>query len=467
LVLLSFVVGHIFYNSARYRQYTTTVARNVVEVVNSKGSEGGMSTLEMDDFKSALNLQLNMIMNDHKNLSVKEILLYDHDKSLIGGTYLIVESGEDFFTARKKNVTNFFLPQLTFIRDSTYVDEKRLSLTEDANEEHILLIYYDLADTLSNLKISLEILAITLLVGFAFFSIIGRFRTNSMLSPIDNITSVAKKINGENLALRIDETSAQFELYELVRTINNMMDRIQSSYNKQMRFVSDVSHELRTPVSVISGYGNMLKRWGKDDEEILEESIEAIIKESSAMNDLIEKLLFLARHDSESLKFEFEMADLCRILQEVIKETRLVHSTYKFEIDLKREVIAEVDPQRIKQLSRILIDNALKYSSETNAIRVTLRQTGRYAVFSIRDFGIGISPVDLPNIFDRFYRADESRTRETGGYGLGLPMASVIAIGHGGSITVKSKVDEGSEFIVRLPLAQERSREAGDTAQSA
>jgi signal transduction histidine kinase len=298
----------------------------------------------------------------------------------------------------------------------------------------------------------IKLLALTLTAGLLIFIIIGFSRTEQMLRPIAEVTKVATQINGENLNLRIDEKDARYELKELVQTINKMMDRIQVSYNKQKRFVSDVSHELRTPIAVISGYGSMLKRWGKSDPDILDESIDAIINEASNMNDLVEKLLFLARSDNDTISFEMDLCDISKLCKDTIKETMLVHSDFEVKLDIRNQVFAKVDEMRMKQLFRILIDNAVKYSLERKYLVISLKTEDDSFVFSVKDRGIGISKEDLPNIFDRFYRADESRTKSTGGYGLGLAMAKIIALGHHGKIHVVSKLNEGSEFSARIPL---------------
>ena len=273
-----------------------------------------------------------------------------------------------------------------------------------------------------------------------------------MLRPISEVTKTAKQINGENLNLRIGDQGAQFELCELIDTINQMMDRIQASYDKQKRFVSDVSHELRTPIAVISGYGSMLNRWGKKDPEVLDESIDAIINEAKNMNDLVEKLLFLARHDNDNITYEITSVNVSELCAEVIKETTLVHADFKVMLHIQKDVVAQIDEMRIKQLFRILIDNAIKYSSDRKEIDLTLTKNTSEFIFKVKDYGVGISKENLPNIFDRFFRTDSSRTKTTGGYGLGLAIAKIIVLGHQGKIHVKSKIKEGTEISVHIPL---------------
>ncbi|MCL1803326.1 MAG: HAMP domain-containing histidine kinase [Eubacteriaceae bacterium] len=430
------------------------------EIARSVEHEAAANPYFDDDFEH----DLQQLARAYPNVSELFVFKADKPNEKLADTSALIYDVSGYFDPKKRKSISLLLPGLIEKAKGEYIVKSEFKYGEMREERAVILVLFNTIDVvLNNFYVSLYILGTVLVFGWVLFYIIGRARINTMLAPIEAISNVAKRINGENLALRIDESQTQFELYELARTVNTMMDRIQSSYNKQMRFVSDVSHELRTPVSVVSGYGNMLKRWGKEDEEILKEAIDAIINETNAMNDLIEKLLFLARHDNESLKFEFELTDLGKIIREVIKETKLVHAEFRFEESIAPNIIAEADPARIKQLTRILIDNALKYSSSIRTISVKMNIEDSYAVLSIRDFGIGISSDDLPNIFDRFYRTDDSRTKATGGYGLGLPMASIIASGHEGSITVRSKLDYGSEFIVKLPVSQHSIIRAADS----
>ena len=325
-------------------------------------------------------------------------------------------------------------------------------IAEETASGFKVVIYYSLETVFSTYLFIVKLLAWILGGGLILVVLIGFSRTEQMLRPISEVTKTAKQINGENLNLRIGDHGAQFELCELIDTINQMMDRIQASYDKQKRFVSDVSHELRTPIAVISGYGSMLNRWGKKDPDILDESIDAIINEAKNMNDLVEKLLFLARHDNDNITYEITFVNVSELCAEVIKETTLVHTDFTVNLDIKENIIAQVDEMRIKQLFRILVDNAIKYSSERKEIDLSLIKNNSEFVFIVKDYGVGISKENLPNIFDRFFRTDSSRTKTTGGYGLGLAIAKIIVLGHKGKIHVKSKVNEGTEISVHIPL---------------
>jgi signal transduction histidine kinase len=166
------------------------------------------------------------------------------------------------------------------------------------------------------------------------------------------------------------------------------------------------------------------------------------------MNELIDKLLFLARHENNTFVFEKEEFSLTEMLQEMDKETHIIDTMHEINFELKKEVSIYADRNLLKQAVRIFIDNAIKYTLRGGKISVRLDRIDRTTEISITDEGIGMTKDELKHIFDRFYRSDQSRTREKGGHGLGLAIAKTIIIGHQGRIKVRSKLGNGSEFII-------------------
>lgn len=387
-------------------------------------------------------------LNNFRNINnIKEIYILDNEMNIITGTSMLDSSISNY--TNDSSIISRVIPELSEIGKGYYLDFGQYDCAA-LDQRVYIVICYDAQFVLSNVLKSAKDLAIALFIGALVFLFAGYARTSKILKPIDNITQVAKKINGENLDLRIDVETMEYELNELAATINSMMDRIQTSYDKQKRFVSDVSHELRTPIAVISGYGSMLKRWGKKDESILDESIEAIISESDNMKDLVEKLLFLTRHDNDTISFDMDDVNISELVISTVKEEGMVHPDFDFDIKVKENIIRKADSTRLKQAIRIFLDNAVKYSGESRKVDVALDEDENGVLISIRDYGIGISKEDLPNIFERFYRADTSRTKETGGYGLGLSIAKIIVNNHNGYIKVRTKENEGSEFSIIL-----------------
>lgn len=244
------------------------------------------------------------------------------------------------------------------------------------------------------------------------------------------------------------------ELAGLETAVNKLMARMRESYRQQARFVSDASHELRTPIAVIRGYADLLDRWGKTDEKILEESIQAIKDESESMQHLVEQLLFLARGDSGRTPLNVSDFDMTDMMKEVYEESAMIDKAHDYRFEGGGAIPARGDVSLIKQAARILIENASKYTPEGGEIILrSLTKDGRPA-FSVQDSGIGISESDIPHIFDRFYRADDSRSKQTGGSGLGLAIAKWIIERHGGLFDIISRKDLGTRITVTLPAPE-------------
>ena len=270
------------------------------------------------------------------------------------------------------------------------------------------------------------------------------------LEEMEALAGTLDEINAARLDTRIDLDGTQDELKSLAVAINSLLERINESYRLQARFVSDASHELRTPIAAIQGYANLLDRWGKHDPEALQESIDAIKEEATNMKDLVEQLLFLARGDNHTMHLQLERFDLGVLAETIHAETEMISGGHVFELETIPSFVV-ADRGLVKQAARILVDNAIKYTPVGENISIFVRNEGGKVWFTVQDSGIGIPPEDIPYIFDRFYRADESRARATGGTGLGLSIAKWIAERHGGYLEVLSREDFGSRISLVLP----------------
>ncbi|VBB09378.1 Hypothetical protein LUCI_4668 [Lucifera butyrica] len=296
-------------------------------------------------------------------------------------------------------------------------------------------------------------LLVTNLIGLLIAVISGIFISRKVLRPIRDITATAKEIEVNDLTRRIPLTNSHDELQELAKTLNHMLNRVQAGFEQQRRFVSDASHELRTPITVISGYADMLDRWGKQDPSALEEGIEAIKSEASNMYGLIEKLLFLARADQNRQVMNKTRLAMQPLIEEVTQETRLIAPDHQVVLQQNDCAAIYADALSIKQMLRIFIENSIKYTPTGGTIRISSRKTGDYLEIAIEDTGIGIPEEEQPKIFERFYRVDKSRSKMTGGTGLGLSIARWIAEQHNSSIHLASTLGSGTTITVRIPLA--------------
>ncbi len=317
---------------------------------------------------------------------------------------------------------------------------------------HNVFFQYDLSDSTDKLQWLFVTMSILYLILTYFIIKQGRKSDESLLQPLFDMSATANHLNVNNLHThRLNVEGTKNELKDLAMVVNSMLDRIEISYESQKQFVSDASHELRTPIAVIQGYANMLNRWGSKNEEVLLESIEAITNESKSMQDLVEKLLFLSRHDKKTLKLVKSKFNMSPIVEEMVKETRLVTTNRNIECPLLQDVIVYGDKQALKQAIRIFIDNAIKYTKDGDTISISCENEDDDCIITVKDTGMGMSRKDVDNIFERFYRSDQVRNNKIYGHGLGLSIAKLIILGHTGKIKVRSQLTKGTSFIVTLP----------------
>ena len=300
--------------------------------------------------------------------------------------------------------------------------------------------------------------------------IFGTARVRKILKPLNEIAETAERLSNmvfdeekfhslEDAISKISPVASDERIHigdsefkGLEDAINKLLDRMRDSYRQQARFVSDASHELRTPISVIQGYANMLDRWGKSDESVLDESITAIKSESENMKNLVEQLLFLARGINGKTQLTIEEFSLSNMINEVIEESKMIDDKHVYTYINLEEVNVYGDVGLLKQTARILVENAAKYTETGEKI---VLKTGRNSkgepYFSVQDNGIGIDTEDIPHIFERFFRADTARVRKNGGTGLGLSIAKWIIDNHNGYFSVVSRKEIGTRITVYLP----------------
>jgi len=294
---------------------------------------------------------------------------------------------------------------------------------------------------------------IILLIIIVFFIIRkGKKSDVKLFEPIRIMSATANRLTVNNLhSERLNVEGTKNELKDLATVINAMLDRIETSYESQKQFVSDASHELRTPISVIQGYANLLNRWGTANEEVLHESIEAIQNEARSMQDLVEKLLYLSRHDKKTFKLTKRRFNMRPVVEDMVKETRLTAVNRSIQNPIMEDVIVYGDKQSLKQAIRIFIDNAVKYTRDGDEITILCQKLNDDCVITIKDSGIGMTQKDIDHIFDRFYRSDYVRNQNISGHGLGLSLAKLIILAHTGKIKVRSQFKKGTSFIITLP----------------
>jgi signal transduction histidine kinase len=284
--------------------------------------------------------------------------------------------------------------------------------------------------------------------------VVGWAIARRALKPISDITETARAIAlSQGFSRRLSYLDRQDEVGLLVITFNEMLASLEAAYAAQRRFVADASHELRAPLTTIRGNLDLLKRVKEMSVEEREHAVEEARREAERLSRLISDLLSIAQADAGQ-KPVMEQVELDVVVMDVYRQALSMSPHADVSVENLEPITVAGDPDRLRQLLLIFVDNSLRYTPADGKILLSLRREGPWASISVRDTGIGIEEEDLPHIFDRFYRADKARARDPDGSGLGLSIAKWIVEEHGGEIGVESTPGQGSTFTARLPLAE-------------
>jgi two-component system heavy metal sensor histidine kinase CusS len=295
------------------------------------------------------------------------------------------------------------------------------------------------------------LLLILIPVMIAIACLGGVWLSRRALRPVQDVTAAALMISIENLSERVPVPATGDEIARLAEVVNSMLARLESAVKTLSQFVADASHELRTPLAVIRTTAELALRRGRSPESY-RESLEDVVSEAQRMTQLVEDLLILARTDAQIVEMPRAPVDLRDILHAVAVEMNSLAQTRQIHIRTALGDAPAIIAGNRPALHRLfvgLLDNALKYSHLSSEVIVTIGRHDTRLSVTIQDFGAGIGEADLPHIFERFYRADRSRTGS--GHGLGLPLAESIAIAHRAKIDVRSVAGAGSSFTVIFP----------------
>ncbi len=298
-------------------------------------------------------------------------------------------------------------------------------------------------------EVLLSILAACTILGAALSLFGGRWLSNLIMRPITSMINTMEDIEQSGIPKKIIlQYETKDELEKMALTFNRMIERLEENLEKQKQFISDASHELKTPLTVIKSYADHLLRRGVRNEKDALESIETIHSEAARIQKMTERFLDLAETESGNL-LELKLINVAALSENIARQ---LESAYKREIDLHYQqdsIMVSADELKLKQAIIILIDNAIKYSKDKIDLYVDEQET--FTVITVKDYGIGIPDCEIDHIFERFYRVDKARSRETGGTGLGLAIAKNIMKQHYGEIKVKSTVGAGTEVMLILP----------------
>jgi heavy metal sensor kinase len=282
----------------------------------------------------------------------------------------------------------------------------------------------------------------------------GSLLASRSLLPVVRMARAADEIRETNLSRRV-EVHTEDELGMLASTLNRMIERLETAFNRERQFAADASHELRTPLAVIEAESTLALEKKRSAEDY-RKSLEVVSEETSYMSAMLSNMLLVARGDSGKDRFQFEETSLKHLLTDLASSVAKLAKDkgLHFGVTTIEDLTVNGDRVKLKQLMLNLIENAVRYTPPGGRVCVSAMAQNGSAVLSVSDTGIGIPEEQIPLIFDRFYRVDKARSRAEGGAGLGLAIAKYIAESHGGKIEVESQVGKGSVFRFILPMTR-------------
>ncbi|QTL97746.1 HAMP domain-containing protein [Iocasia frigidifontis] len=319
--------------------------------------------------------------------------------------------------------------------------------------------YLRLASSLADEVATLNRLITILIFGIPLTLLLasggGYFLAYKALKPIDQISRTAQAISHSNLSKRIIAENDNDEIGRLTAILNDLLDRLEEAFSREKRFTSDASHELRTPIAIIRAHSEENLKEGRSLKEC-QHALEIIQKQTDYMSHLVGQLLLLARSDTKELSIENENLDLTELLEIVVEEMQelALRKGINLAMNIEQGLAIYGDQSMLTQLLINFLDNAIKYTPGGGKIYISAKVQNNQIKIVIKDTGIGISKEDQAYIFDRFYRADKSRSRASGGSGLGLSICQWIVKIHHGSIKIESEVNQGSTFTIFLPQSK-------------
>lgn len=383
-----------------------------------------------------------------KNLGTDSLPVIFTDKFVLPGD-----------TTISKSVDSLLLENETgdIIKDGVFSDivlnGEKVRLLVKVTDNAIISVGY----VLSDIELTMNKLFVIQMIAFPFIlliSIIGGLVLSKIsLRSIDEITRRADDISATNLSLRIPVVKSNDEVGHLTRTLNQMIERLENSFNQIKKFTSDVSHELRTPLTILQGELEIALRKQKSPDEY-EIVLVSALEEVARLTNVVETLLDLSRAESGQIKMNMTVGNLSKLVQSIVEDAEILAEAKGIRIkhNIDENVILPFDGARMHQAILNIIDNAIKYTPRGGSIYIELAKKAKTAEIIVRDTGIGIEKEELEHIFDRMYRVDKARSKNISGIGLGLSIVKWIIEGHKGKIIVDSIVNKGTTFKIILSL---------------
>ena len=288
-----------------------------------------------------------------------------------------------------------------------------------------------------------------LLLGIILSIIGAMYVSKNFIKRLKSLTATMNEIKEKGITKRAEISELNDEIDKVNIIFNSMMDEVQEAFDEQGRFVSDASHELKTPLTALQGHLKMLKRWGKNDKERLDKSLDICLNEVERLKKIVNDMLVLSNVEKSSIDLEkIEEINPNTIVESVIEEYKILNQNVRYIVNLEENIKIKIDPHDLKQLLIIFIDNSIKYNDkEIIEIEITLKRINEKVHLSIKDNGIGIPQDEINNVIKRFYKVDKSRVNNNS-FGIGLSIANRIINNYQGEFEIRSELNEYTQIII-------------------
>ncbi|WP_236712598.1 sensor histidine kinase [Peribacillus muralis] len=413
---------------------------------------------ELESLKSRGNSHRDVLELTYSDATLEHIGLMeshtDTDVVITNEAGDIILSSENVNSGMKK-ILQKELPQVPrkgSIIQASWKDERYIATVTSFNSEHAIEGYIymfkntrEVEELISQLN--KHFLFATILLLF-FMLIIIYFLSKALTRPLIVMKEATTKLSEGNFSVTVPVRSHD-ELGELAQSIQSLADELNYLKKERNEFLASISHELRTPLTYIKGYADIVRRKDLDASE-RSSYLEIIHDESQRLNGLLNELFNMAKMDLHTFTISKETVRLSSLLQSIQEKVLPSFNNKKMQLHLEcsEDLFIKIDPARFEQIMLNLLDNALKYSNENTVTTIKAKRFPGSISISIIDQGMGIPAEDVPHIFDRLFRVEKSRARDTGGFGLGLSIVKQLVEVQGGSISVTSKLDQGTCFTI-------------------
>lgn len=299
---------------------------------------------------------------------------------------------------------------------------------------------------------SLPILIFTLILGLVLSAIGAMYVSKKFINKLRRLIATMNEIkeNGINKRAEISELNDEVDKVNIV--FNSMMDELEEAFDEQSRFVADASHELKTPLTALHGHLSMLKRWGKNDKDRLEKSLDICLNEVERLKKIVNDMLLLSKAEKEEVDLN-KLDDIYpkTVVYEVIEQYRVLNPNVKYIVNIEENIKMKIAPNDLKQLLIIFIDNSIKYNDKENIeIEISLLKENSKIRLEVKDNGIGIPKDEIKNVMKRFYKVDKSRVNNNS-FGIGLSIANRVVNNYKANINIQSEINKYTKIMISFP----------------